>query len=624
MSSLSNTLELVDTLLRPRRSRRKRPKWFPEELRAFKPPEKLTVSEWADKYRILDEKISARPGKWKTDYTPYLREVMDTHNDSDIEEVVFCCASQVGKSETLNNIVAYVVDQDPSPMLVVYPTLELAGWVSNNRLQPMLKLSPAISEAFDESASKMLELQFVGGYLVLSGANSPASLATRPVRIVLFDETDKYPDFSGKEADPISLGEERQKTFWNKKTYKTSTPTTEFGPIWQAFQAVNIRKHYYVPCPHCGHYQQFLMKQIKWPKNERNPETVRDIAWYECEKCKGVIEDKHKPQMLKFGEWRAENEFMGRIRSLGYHLNSIYSPWLTFGDVASEFLKSKDFPEKLRNFVNSWLGEPWKAKAHTMKSDVVLKSAWTHKKGAVPEGAVFLTAGVDVQQDHFWFAVRAWGENVTSWLVDWGRIEAWPQFTEGKEIVWPELTELLRTTRYRGQTGLEYAISLACIDSGFKTDEVYQYCTQYMETCRPTKGSSTRLRAPFTVSSIDKVEFATKGLKLFLIDTHYYKDFISGRLSKQPGEPGAWMVTSDCTREYADHITAEQRVVSTNRRTGKTTEEWKLISTHAHNHLLDCEVNAAVAADILGVRYLSVAASRQTRGRRVLSKGVKL
>ena len=536
---------------------------------------------------------------------------MDTYNDPDIEEVVFCCASQVGKTESLQNILGYIVDQDPSPVLIVYPTLELAKWTSENRLQPMFRLSPATAEVFRETDSQRLELQFNGMYLVLSGANSPASLASRPVRIVFFDEVDKYPEASGREADPVSLGEERTKTFWNRKIYKVSTPTVEYGTIWQAFQNADVRKEYYVPCPHCGHYQTLRLQQIKWPKDERDPQRVRDLAWYECEQCHGIIEDKHKPQMLRFGEWRAENEPVGRIRSVGYHLNSIYSPWLTFGDVAAEFLSSKDFPEKLRNFVNSWLGEPWRDKAHTMKSDVVLKAAWTHQRGTVPEGAVFLTAGVDVQLDHFWWTVRAWGENVTSWLVDYGRVETWN-----------ELEEVLIRRRYRGANDAEYIVSLACLDSGYRTDEVYQFCAQHPELCRPTKGSSSRLTAPFNVSSVDKG--AHKGLKLWIVDTHYFKDFISGRLQKEPGSPGAWMVTADCTREYAEHITAEQKVIRQNRRTGRAIEEWVPVSSHALNHLLDCEVNAAVAAEILGVRYINQAMAVPRRQRRVISKGVSI
>lgn len=212
------------------------PNWILEVLTVLKPPEKLTVSEWAEKYRILDNKTSAIPGQWRTSKTPYLEGIMNSFNDPEIEEIIFVKPTQVGGTECLNNIVGYIVAQDPSPTLVVYPTLDLAEYTSDNRLQPMFKISPALKDKFDEK-SKKLELQCDGMYIVLSGANCPASLASRPIRFLLLDEVDKYPINSGKEADPTSLARERTKTFANnKKIFQTSTPTLKTGPIWQEWE----------------------------------------------------------------------------------------------------------------------------------------------------------------------------------------------------------------------------------------------------------------------------------------------------------------------------------------------------------------------------------------------------
>jgi len=584
-------------------------KWSDQELLAWKPPEKLTVSEWADKYRIMDEQTSPLPGLWKTENTPYLREIMDTFNVPHIQEVVICKPTQVGGTEAFNNIVGYIIDQDPSPTLVVYPTLEMAEYTSDKRLQPMFNLSPALMNRFLRDKSKRLELQFIGMYLALAGANSPASLASRPMRVVIFDETDKYPPYSGKEADPISLGVERTKNFYNRKIYKASTPTLEYGQIWASLMACDVIKQYFVACPHCGKYQTFTLQQIKWPESlnkisdyKERSRGVKESSWYECISCKSVIEDRHKKQMLKTGQWRPvtfdakegvweEAEYPnGRCRKVGYHLNSIYSPWVSFGEVAAQFIESKDFPEKLQNFVNSWLGEPWRDKASKMKSDIVLSKQAEHERGIVPEEAIILTAGVDVQKDHFWWGVRAWGERMTSWLVDYGVVETWT-----------ELEDILIHRVYRDRFGREFYVHLACIDSGFRTDEVYQFCSEFPDVCKPSKGSSTRLRAPVSMSSIDKGAYT--GLKLWMIDTHYFKDFISGRLEKPVG-PGGWMVFKDCPREYAEQIVSEQKVTEQNRKTGRIKQEWRPISSHAQNHLLDVEVNIAAAAEICGVRYL--------------------
>jgi phage terminase large subunit GpA-like protein len=237
-------------LTRLRRKRTRKIDWLEKEKQAWKPPERLTVSEWADKYRIMDSKTSAFPGRWRSDRTPYLREVMDQYNEPEVEEIVFCCASQVGKTETLLNIMGYIIDQDPNPALIVYPTLDLAEYASENRLGPMIQLSPTLAEKYDARASDRLELQFTGMHLVLSGANSPASLASRPVRYVLLDEVDKYPTMSAREADPVSLARERTKTFYNRKIILCSTPTIELGEIRQQFESCDVTKQYYVPCPH--------------------------------------------------------------------------------------------------------------------------------------------------------------------------------------------------------------------------------------------------------------------------------------------------------------------------------------------------------------------------------------
>lgn len=608
-----------------RGKRAKKVNWLPKEIQAWKPPERLTVSEWADRYRIMDSKTSAFPGRWRTDRTPYLREVMDQYNNPEVEDIVFCCASQVGKTETLLNIMGFIIDQDPNPALIVYPTLALAEFASENRLQPMIELAPSLKEKYDARASDRLELQFTGMYLVLSGANSAASLASRPVRYVLFDEVDKFQDNLGKEADPISLAKERTKTFYNRKHFMASTPTIEYGPIWQELMSCDVVKQYYVPCPHCGHYDTLKLKNIQWP-NEINdePQKVRDVALYICSECGGVIEDKHKAEMLRHGEWRSVKytkegtwepaEYPeNRIRKVGYHLNSIYSPWLTFGDVASQFLSSKDFPEKLRNFVNSWLGEPWRDKSSVLISDIVLEKQGEHERGQVPDFGLMLTAGVDIQLDHMWYEIRAWGERLTSGLVDYGVVETWD-----------DLEKVLFARRYQNASGQEFMVSLAGIDTGFRTDEVYEFCTYHSNVCKPVKGASTRLTAPYSISRIDKGQFS--GLMLYNIDTHYFKDFIHGRLQKEVGDPGSWIVFKDCPREYAEHITAEQKVVRQDRRTGRTVEEWVPVSSHARNHLLDCAVYSAAVAEIGGIRYLQkrIITPQVQRRRGNISKGIRL
>jgi phage terminase large subunit GpA-like protein len=563
------------------------PEWILDALKVFKPPSIRTVSEWADEYRILDSR-SALPGPWKTHRTPYLRAVMDAVCDPDVEEVTFVKPTQVGGTEAILNVLGYLIAQDPSPALLVYPTEDLAKSMSKNRIKPMLRLIPEVAEKVNQAESETLEFQFPGMSVALAGANSPTGLSSRPVRVVFLDEMDKYPRYSGKEAAPAELAKERTKTFHNRKIFKTSTPTTKAGPIWMARESADELMEYFVPCPHCGKWQTLKFKRIKWPEEVRDPETARGAAWYECEECGGQIRDNQKMDMLRAGEWWATRS-NGHRRSVAYQLNALYSPWTTFGDVAAEFLRSKDFPELLMNFVNSWLAEPWEPKASRFRSDVVLEHRGDYARGTVPRDALLLTLGADVQLDHFWYVVRAWGQGLTSWLVEEGRVETWDQ-----------LEEVLQR-EYNAEGDAPNLIQLALIDSGFRTEEVYQFCAELEGLAIPSKGANMRLTSPYRVSSVDKA--AGGDLKIVIVDTHYYKDFLAGRLSKPLGEPGSWYVPQDVDREYADQICSEQKVSEKDGK-GRLIEKWQKISSHSANHLLDAEVGAACAAEMSGVRYL--------------------
>lgn len=573
------------------------PGYIEAAFSAFKPPERMTVSEWADKYRILSEKDTAAPGPWRTAKTPYLRGVMDAFNDRRIQDITFCAGTQVGKTSAEQNMIGYAIDQDPGPMMIVYPTDKLAEFTSENRLQPMFRLSPALAGKFLETESQRLELQFPSMYIALIGANSPANLSSRPVRYVFFDEIDKFPKWTGDEASPMELASERTKTFWNRKLVRVSTPTLETGNIWQAWQRADAQKKYFVPCPFCGTYQELIMKQVKWPEGAA-PQEALYTAYYECPHCRERIDDRHKMDMIRRGEWRRVDENKGRVRSVGFHLSSLYSPWATFGDIAAKFLTVKDIPELLMNFVNSWLAEPWKDKADSMRSDIVMNKRQPYHRGTVPAEAQILTMGVDVQLDHFWVGVRAWGPSYTSWLVDYDRAETW-----GDVEAW--LTRL-----YPDTNGEPRNINLCCIDSGFHTEEVYYFCAQHPGLTIPTKGASRKMTTRYSISRLDRNAGAMNGMNLYVFDTNDFKDFIAGRLSIGAGRPGSWNLYDEIDRRYADMICAEQKVQHQDKK-GHISYTWEPISSHAQNHMLDVETNNALAAEILGVRYLTKPEEKQ-------------
>lgn len=537
--------------------------------------------------------VSAEPGRWRTNRTPYLKEPMDRFTDPLIEKIVLCFGAQLGKTETELNMIGYALDQTSSPTMMVYPTDTIAKFASDKRVQPMIKSVKSINDKFDEN-SKLLELDFNNGnYMVLVGANSPSSLSSRSIKYLFFDEIDKYPAFAGKEADPIKLATERTKTFVDKKIVMVSTPTVESGNIWQAFMSANERRQYYVPCPHCGVPQTLKFKQIKWSEEHNdNADMIRDTAYYECEHCGECIYDKHKMEMLRSGEWRAVNESQSKVRSVSYHLSSIYSPWVTFGDVAYEFKNSKGTPATLMNFINSWLAEPWKS-SKTKSTQNLEFTQSNYPCGVVPDKAVLLIASVDVQLDHFWWEVRAYAPGVKSYLIDYGQASTWE-----------DLEEIIINREYPSEYGEARQVMKAGIDSGFRTDEVYQFCSRFPEVCIPLKGSSnhTTMTAPYTMTSLEKG--VVGGLKLYVLNTDYWKDFIFARMIRPANEDGTIHLYKKCPQEYSDHLRSEEKQEIRNVKTGAVTVQWKPLTSHPVNHLLDtCTYNAAVA-DIAGVKYL--------------------
>lgn len=562
-----------------------------EALKFLKPPEDITVSEWADKYRILDAKTSAMPGPWRTEQTPYLKGIMDEFNNYETEEIVYIKPTQVGGTECLQNMAGYIIQQDPAPTMIVYPTDKLAESISENRLQPMIKAAPTLKKRFLENESSKLELQFDGMYLTLAGSNSPSSLASKAIRFLFLDEVDKYPGASKKEADPISLARERTKTFHNRKIFITSTPTLKTGHIWKAKEDADIEKHFFVPCPHCGEYIEFKWKQVHFPKEEGMSLADRaEFASYVCQECGCVITDQDKPDMLRLGEWRTVKQNTKFVRKVAFWMNTLYSPFVRFSEVVKEFLKSKDDPEQLQNFVNSWLAEPWEDTKLKTNADLVMERQTEYEELVVPDWAKMLTGGVDVQENCLYWTIRAWGSYLTSQNIAHGQAFSFQE------------VERVMNLEYQMPDGTPMVVALALIDSGYNADLVYDFCVSNSDWALPSKGSSNPMLSHYKMSTVNKTDSRAFGMNLVLVDTGKYKDMIAGRMKKKNGS-GSWMVYAGCDREYAEQVTAEHKV-NVKMGNGKVKQEWQLKTSHADNHYLDCEVYSLAAADALGVRSL--------------------
>lgn len=577
----------------------------PLEIReAWRPPEKLTVSQWAEKYRVLEAETSSEPGPWRNQRTPYLVGIMDAFSDPYIEKIVFNKGSQLGGTSALYNMLGFAIHQDPGPTLFVMPTLELARHVSRKRIQPMIEGSPVLKskKPANEDDFNTLEMLLPGMVLTMAGANSPASLASRPCRYVFLDEVNKFPRFSGQEADPISLSMERQKTFWNRKAIITSTPTTEDGQITRELATCEVIFDYWVPCPHCGKMQQLFFEHIKWPRelDRGDPNyagRVRELATYECAECEASIEDYRRPAMLVHGEWRPREKAKAHPRSVGFHLPSFYSPWLTWGDMAEIFVKSRDFPEKFMNVVNSWWAQPWIPRISSVEEEEIEAAKVDLPPQTVPQEAVALTSFVDVQKYGRWFAVRAWARDFTSWLIHYGLLPTWE-----------DVEKLLFETSYPvHESDRTMNIWRAAVDTGggraddgiSMTEDTYLWLRQNMvgRGCRVwgTKGASGSLSGKLHIGKpLDKTPSGRPipgGLQIIQLDTGKLKDAFHYRLDLAiKGMPQGAYLHSEVDDIYFKQIMAEEKRVDR-----RGIQEW--VQVKKENHMLDCEVGCLILAD---------------------------
>ena len=553
----------------------------------FKPPPDLKISEWADSYRRLSPENSAEAGQWSTTRAEYQREIMDSFNDPKIQRIVVMTSSQVGKTELLLNAIAYYIDQDPSPMLCVQPTLAMGQSFSKDRLSAMIrdseKLRGCIKDAKSrDSGNTTMHKKFAGGHISIVGSNSSASLASRPIRNLFLDEVDRFELSAGSEGSPIALSIARTKTFPNRKIYMCSTPTIKgISAIEAAFEESD-KRYYLVPCPECGHKQQLKWKGVVW--DEDKPET----AHYVCEDCGSVINESKKPWMLKHGEWQATSK---SIDTAGFHLSELYSPWSTWAAMARNFLEAKKMPETLKTFVNTSLAESWEDRGDGVEHDSLLTRRLNYDPLSLPEDILVATCAVDCQKDRLEAMAMGWGKNYAAWVIEhkvfWGDPNA--------AQVWQELDQYLRT-RFKTESGRVLPISATCIDSGgLATQSVYSFTkTRQGRRIFAIKGASVQgkpiVSKPTYVGKLKNV--------LYTVGTDTAKDNIYARLNA-PEEDTTLFFPADVDEEFFKQLTAEKRITKWVR--GRKSLVWKQI--RPRNEILDLTVYNFAAIYILNPNF---------------------
>lgn len=583
------------------RPRRTKVDWWPSERQAWKPPEDLTVTQWAERSVRIPRKGNAEGGPYRVSRTPYCRGIMDAWANPDVSRICFLKPTQIGGTQAQLNCLGYSIDQDPGPTLYVLPKEEIAKEFSDERIVPQIEESPDLRRHFLER--KGLHLKFDLMDLDLGASTQPDSLASKAIRYLFLDEVDKYPAFSGKEGDPISLAEERTRTFWNHKVFITSTPTTRHGFIWRAWLACDVQLRYWVPCPHCGKHFLFSKDDLRWPEDERDERRIRqyDLAQYFCPECGEEILDTDKPKMLDRGVWAREDDKVrpdGSIENppeisgeVGFTVNCFYSPWITWSEIAAKWVKAQGDVALLMNVVNSWFAEIWEEKDHDITKKTLAARVTSYKQQDCPPGVKVITAGVDVQKNKFYYVIRGWGYGEESWLLK-----------VGQPIYWENLAHELFEIRYG-----DMPIRMAFIDSGYRTDEVYEFTRAHQDVSRPIKGQDrNKSGIPIVVNKIDRHPYtgsAFQGsVQLCNVDTSFFKDKLMRHIASK--EEAQWHLPSNVTDEYMRQVASEHRIFVRNRAKGGGHYEWVTKPGHRANHFLDAEVYALAAAYQIGVHAM--------------------
>lgn len=586
----------------------------PERM-VFRPRERITVSQWAEKYRVVVR--GPAQGKWRNDLTPYCTEPMDTIALPWVRKVFLCWAPQTGKTSVGLNFLLYAIDCDPGPAMYVMPDEKVSKRIAKRQIIPTIRSTPRTSVLLSPRIDDVttLHVNFVNGMdLMMVWATSAPAMASESVRYILWDEPGKYPDFVGQEADPFSLGDVRTNAYpYTSKQIFYSTPKLDgdaFDRLIRS-EADEVRR-YHARCPICGKLQIMTFERIHWHGKKDHREILRNkVARYSCEHCGMDWDDHARNIAVRAGRWKAESPIERATAPAFGPLESWYSPFVSLSKVAADFLKGKDDPKKYQAFVTQHRAQPWKEVVESKAESDLLKRKTDLPPGIVPAWAVALTAGIDVQRRGFWFVVRAWDGELTSHLVQYGYLST---FDEVRALVFD-------TWFPKDGSQEKLQIWRAAMDTGggrgaedddviTRTEEIYEFIRKHgrrdnRQIIYAVKGSSRpQIILVNYPQAIDRMPRSNKpipgGIELRSLDTHEFKKLLHWRLGRRdpkvddvgnvtPGESQRFYLNSETGVDYTRQFLAEEL-----RRTRKGKLEW--VKIRSDNHLLDCEVYASACA----------------------------
>ncbi len=592
--------------------------WSPAERRAWKWPDPLTPSQWAERYRTLSRRQSSRSGAWRNSIAPYLVGLMDiAFRHRCVRKLNVMKAAQIGVSEALRNVIGYLASEEPDPALLNLPDEKSGKAIFGERILPLFDDTKRL-QSLQTSSSRDMTLYSVllsnGFTLRLAWSGSATSLASHPIRCVFNDETDKMQEWVGRESDPVSLAEVRTATYDNSLIVNVSTPTTRNGIIFQLWDSSPVKLAYFVPCPYCGKPQTFKFDRLRYEKfhdlktrEERaGAVEMKKAAWYECEQCSGKILDSHKPRMVNAGCWatedlryklfcdgREEGEFP-QASEIGIRLSALYSLAAkhTFPLIAAEWIKSDGDLRKTQNFRNSWLGEVFEVQVQqTQSHELASRLATAPPPLIVPEWAAALIVTADTQKDHFYWLIRAWGYGFRSQLIHLGVCRTFD-----------ELYQAAFSAKFQviGASNLVQPTAMLIDSGGNRTNEVYEFALRDRGRIFPIKGSSWVMKRPWNMTTL------SNGVVLRTLDTGFYKDMLARLI--QDADKTLWQVHNQVTEDYCLQMSSEHKILD--RKTNR--QSWVTKTTGAANHWWDIETYQCAAADMANVGIMAPVAAPMT------------
>lgn len=614
----------------------------------FMPPPDMTVSEWADANRRLSSENSAEAGQWRTSRTPYLAEIMDAFTDPYVEKIVVTASSQVGKTEMLMNMLGYVVDIDPGPVMYCMPTVDNAEDFSKRRLEPMIRDTEPVRRKMAASKSRssgntILKKRFPGGMLTLVGSNSPANLASVPARYVFGDEIDRWAKDAGGEGDPAGLLEARTATFWNKKIVMVSTPTVKGASAIETEFMLGTQEYWSAKCPHCGEYHFVTFDDIRFDHErlvtgDKIQFLVSNIS-YLCPDC-GCLSSEGDMAATDH-KWVSKRPEAAKNGTRSFWINAFSSPWVPWEHIIKRFLEAKDDPAKLKVVYNTLLGQLWEERGEIQDTDV-LEDSREEYEAELPDGVLCLTCGVDTQDNRLEFEVVGHGMFDETWGIErgvlWGKPDA-PN-RDGQPNVWSQLDSVL-DRQWSYKDGKTLRISVTFVDSGgHYTQEVYRECAARMsKRVFPVKGRGGE-GVPYTskpskqafVSADSRGRKKSSNVWLYVLGVDAGKEKIMSALQVREPGPRYCHFPFDESRGYDaaffDGLVSERLVLMPS-----GNWQWRKVTGHRRNEALDCRnyANAAFSAlapDMDKLKALRKGANErtapQTRRRRRGSKGVQI